>query len=100
MRLSVLAVVTACFAFAVNAPARAETVVEYYNATLDHYFITPLADEIDALDSGHIVGWTRTGLVFDASSSPGDGLAAVCRFYIPPAHGDSHFFSALPAECA
>ena len=24
----------------------------------------------------------------------------VCRFYIPPAHGDSHFFSASPAECA
>jgi hypothetical protein len=24
----------------------------------------------------------------------------VCRFYIPPAYGDSHFFSASPAECA
>jgi hypothetical protein len=23
----------------------------------------------------------------------------VCRFYIPPAHGNSHFFSASPAEC-
>src|SRR4030095_13885575 len=24
----------------------------------------------------------------------------VCRFYIPLQHGDSHFFSASPAECA
>ncbi len=24
----------------------------------------------------------------------------VCRFYIPPEHGDSHFFSADPNECA
>jgi hypothetical protein len=24
----------------------------------------------------------------------------VCRFYIPPEHGNSHFFSASPAECA
>jgi hypothetical protein len=100
VRISVLAAVAACFEFTVNAPAGAETVVEYYNATLDHYFITPLADEIDALDSGRIVGWTRTGLVFDASPAPGAGLAAVCRFYIPPGHGDSHFFSASPAECA
>jgi Repeat of unknown function (DUF5648) len=24
----------------------------------------------------------------------------VCRFYIPPAYGDSHFYSASPVECA
>jgi hypothetical protein len=23
----------------------------------------------------------------------------VCRYYIPPEHGNSHFFSASPAEC-
>ena len=78
----------------------ATTVVEYYNAALDHYFMTPLANEIDALDSGRIAGWTRTGLVFDAAAGPGARLNPVCRFYIPPAHGDSHFFSASPAECA
>ena len=27
-------------------------------------------------------------------------LDGVCRFYIPAEHGNSHFFSALPAECA
>ena len=24
----------------------------------------------------------------------------MCRFYLPPAYGDSHFYSASPAECA
>jgi hypothetical protein len=85
------------------APPLPVTVVEYYAAALDHYFITPLAAEIDALDSGRIPGWTRTGQTFLAypSQSTAD-LAAnpVCRFYIPPQDGDSHFFSASPDECA
>ena len=38
------------------------TVVEFYNAALDHYFISPLAPDIDALDTGHFAGWARTGL--------------------------------------
>ena len=84
--------------------ARAETVVEYYHPALDHYFITPLPNEIDRLDSGQIGGWNRTGFVFEGFASPAaaGNLAVnpVCRFYIPPIHGDSHFFSASPAECA
>ena len=89
---------------AMAAPVSAVTVVEYYNAALDHYFITPLPAEIDALDSGRISGWGRTGLVFDAYATPAEAQGApvspVCRFYIPPVHGDSHFLSASPAECA
>ena len=85
-------------------PASAITVIEYYNKTLDHYFITPLANEVDALDSGRIVGWGRTGFVFDGYATPAEAQGApvnpVCRFYIPPEHGDSHFLSASPAECA
>lgn len=82
------------------ASVRGETVVEYYNATLDHYFMTPLANEIAALDSETIAGWTRTGLTFDASAVADGALSPVCRFYIPPQHGDSHFLSASPEECA
>ena len=100
MRLPAIAIAAGCVAFAVCAASRAETVVEYYNASLDHYFVTPLADEIDALDSGRTAGWTRTGLVFEGSAAPGPGLSPVCRFYIPPEHGNSHFLSASPAECA
>ena len=104
MRPVELAIASAA-AFALAAfPARANTVVEYYHPALDHYFITPLANEIDALDSGRIAGWGRTGLVFDAFASPasagGNAVSPVCRFYIPPVHGDSHFLSASPAECA
>jgi hypothetical protein len=33
-------------------------------------------------------------------SRGGPGVNPVCRFYIPPPHGDSHFFSASPQECA
>ncbi len=34
------------------------------------------------------------------SPASGSGVNPVCRFYIPPAHGNSHFFSASPQECA
>ena len=85
------------------APALPVTVVEYYNPTLDHYFISALAPDIDALDSGRIAGWSRTGQtfkVFPSQASGGAGVNPVCRFYIPPQHGDSHFFSASPVECS
>jgi hypothetical protein len=84
-------------------PAGAITVVEFYNQALDHYFVSPLAPDIDALDSGKFDGWSRTGLTFNAYPTPAAGGARVnpvCRFFIPPQHGNSHFFSASPAECA
>ena len=84
-------------------PPRPVAVVDFYNAALDHYFISPLAPDIEALDSGRLPGWARTGRTFGAwpseFASPSFG-SPVCRFYIPPAKGDSHFFSASPAECA
>jgi hypothetical protein len=76
--------------------------VEYYHAALDHYFVSALAADIDALDSGRIGGWTRTGLsfhVFPSQAAGGAGVSPVCRIIIPPP-GDSHFFSASPQECA
>jgi hypothetical protein len=86
-------------ALAVAMPARAETVVEYYHAGLDHYFMTSLASEIAALDGGRFFGWGRTGFTFGGFAAPAPGTHPVCRFYIPPANGDSHFFSASPDEC-
>jgi hypothetical protein len=81
-------------------PTLAVTAVEFYNPSLRHYFISNLQPDIDALDSGRIAGWVRTGLAFYVYANPGAGLNPVCRFYIPPQHGNSHFFSADPAECA
>jgi len=79
------------------------SVIEFYDSTLDHYFITADPIEVVALDSGEVPGWSRTGFQFAAyaSDSTADGLSPVCRFYGLPAYGlDSHFFSALPKECA
>jgi hypothetical protein len=75
-------------------------VVEYYNAAADHYFLTSVSSEIAGLDAGQIAGWLRTGNDFNAFVDGVAGASPVCRFYLPPVYGDSHFFSASPAECA
>lgn len=81
------------------APAVA-TVVEFFNAGLDHYFITNRADEIAILDAGiAIKGWTRTAQTFVVFTGAGAGTSPVCRFYIPPVSGDSHFFGRGTMEC-
>jgi hypothetical protein len=82
-----------------GAPATV-TVVEFYNRAQDHYFITAAPAEIADLDGGVHAGWARTGLSFTAYAQPAGGASPVCRFYIPPGLGDSHFYSASPAECA
>jgi hypothetical protein len=74
--------------------------VEYFNHSLDHYFLTAAANEIADLDGGRFAGWQRTGYTFNAFVAATPGFGPVCRFYIPPGHGDSHFFSASPSECA
>ena len=76
------------------------SVVEYYNATLDHYFVTHLTAEQANLDAGLTpTRWTRTGKTFNAYESNSAGTSPVCRIYIPPLLGDSHFFGRDTAEC-
>jgi hypothetical protein len=76
-------------------------VVEYYNASLDHYFITWISAEISNLDAGMTpTKWTRTGRTFKAFASPQSGTSQVCRFYIPPSDGNSHFFGRSAGECS
>ncbi len=95
------------YAFALAAygvtPASAPTVevVEYYNAALDHYFITWIAAEKANLDAGLTpTPWTRTGRSFRAFAAPLAGTSQVCRYYIPPVLGNSHFFGRSASECA
>ena len=82
-------------------------VIEYYAASLDHYFMSGSEPDIDALESGRIPGWVETGYEFGALTVPipqyccstyGQIAVPVCRFYIPPP-ADSHFFSAFAEEC-
>ncbi len=75
--------------------------VEYYNTSLDHYFLTHVSGEIAILDAGvAIKGWTRTGQSFHVFTTSPAGGSPVCRFYIPPVKGDSHFYGRGAAECA
>ncbi len=84
------------------------TAVEYYDAARDHYFMSASAPDIDALDSGRTQGWQRTGEEFMVGGSSVTYLSIeylylgspVCRFYIPPAYGDSHYFAASKDECS
>ena len=84
-------------------PAKETLVVEYYYPGFDDYFITANPAEIQGLDNGAHPGWVRTGLTFLAYSDPSvapAGATPVCRFYVLPQLGDSHFYSGDPAECA
>jgi len=76
------------------------SVLEFYHSGLDHYFITWVFDEIAKLDAGtQIQGWTRTGYSFKTYTTAQAGTSPVCRYYIPPALGDSHFYGRGTAEC-
>jgi uncharacterized delta-60 repeat protein len=75
-------------------------VVEYYHATLDHYFLTSSPNEIAGLDSNPL-GWYRTGQTF-GGWAPSDlpGSVRVCRFYGDPVIGpNSHFYTGQDFEC-
>ena len=94
--------VAAAAAIASPAHAGLGTAVEFYNAKINHYFVTAYPEEAAALDAGtNVKGWTRTGGQFTVFTDPADGLAAVCRFFGTPNVGpNSHFYTADPAECA
>ncbi len=95
----------------VKAAGGAGEVVEFYNAGLQHYFISADPAEAAVLDGGAFGGvWKRTGSAFSAwniADAPA-GTVPVCRFFgtdryrtngsrIGP---NSHFYTADPNECA
>jgi serine protease len=84
---------------ATGAPV-AVTLVEYYHAAFDHYFLTWNAAEIAQLDAGTTLkGWTRTGRQIPAVMNAASATSPVCRIYIPPGKGDGHYFGRDAAEC-
>jgi hypothetical protein len=80
-------------------PTGQTVVVEYYNRSLDHFFMTADANEINLLDTGQLRGWERTGVRFLAYTSQRPGTNPVCRFYLSPPRPDTHFYSGKPSEC-
>lgn len=86
-------------ALAAQAAAPA-TVVEFFNTTLGHYFMTADPAEAAAIDNGAAgPGWRRTGYTFQAYPAGNVG-SGVCRFYGTPGRGpNSHFYTINPGEC-
>ena len=88
------------YSFAATPPPTTAVAVEFYNQSLDHYFITDRAPEIAILDAGvTIKGWARTGQSWNIYTAAQANTSPVCRFYIPPAFGDSHFYGRGTVEC-
>jgi hypothetical protein len=82
-----------------TVPGAPSGVTEFYNTTLNFYFVTASAIESASIDAGGSgPGWTRTGNVFKSG-----GPNAVCRFRGVPAGGGpppaSHFYTADADEC-
>ena len=93
------------FRIADDFPTKYPTVdvVEYFHADFNHYFMTGSSVEQALLDAGAFSGWQRTGFGFVAyaAGSGAPSVSPVCRFYGRPEAGiDSHFYSAMPSECA
>jgi len=87
-------------AFSQQASADVVRAVEYYHSGIDHLFVTANPLEIDALDSGTVGGWLRTGQRFRVDDAASPGLVPVCRFYTSAYAGKAtHFFTASSSDC-
>src|SRR4029453_16456857 len=84
------------------AEPAAPIAIEYFNATLGHYFLTAFPEEAAALDGGAFAGaGRRTGYAFAVWSAGDAGAVDVCRFFGNPGVGpNSHFYTGHPQECA
>ena len=95
-----------------QAVERGETLHEFRHAESDRYFLTMFGAEIEALDSGREPGWSRTGAQaavwinnyyspYDdwPGRPPPSGLLPVCRLYLPPPGGPTHFYTVSAEEC-
>ena len=88
----------------VQAFAQSVTVVEFYNKSIDAYFITGRLAEQQSLDA--LSEFRRTGMSFDAVSASATTSATaatkrICRFYIslssPPT--STHFYGREGTDC-
>ena len=94
--------VSAAFALcAVGARAQSISVIEYYNKTLDAYFITGKVAEQAALDG--VADFQRTGMTFQAvaAATAPASLTQICRFYISfvTPYVSSHFYGRQGVDC-
>ena len=96
--LSALTGVTALAGLSAYAAEPAATIVEFFNAPANKYYITAIPSEWTLLDGAANIGWKRTGVTFSAYNAGQEGAALpVCRFFAPAVA--SHFFSVYKTEC-
>ncbi len=78
------------------------TAIEYYNQSLDAYFITARPTEQALLDGA--AGFSRTGTRFvaNAAADATSNQTRICRFYISGTSPfvSSHFYGAEKTDCA
>jgi len=87
---------------AADSPRADAQMIEYYQPSLDHYFMTLEGAESRLLDSQvATMGWQRTGRTFGAWLPVGvPGTTSLCRFYGDPVIGpNSHFYTPAGPEC-
>lgn len=94
------------FCDGVPTPAPTQTIVEYYNSQLNHFYLSSLQAEMDWLDGGGGGGgWVRTGESWTTHVPSAPNCAAprydpVYVFQGTPGVGpNSHYFTANPEEC-
>ena len=76
------------------------TLIEYYHAGFNHYFVTSIPAEIAGLDNGTYAGWARTGQQFNAYTLGTLGSSTTCRFFSTTfAPKSSHFYTPNAGEC-
>ena len=81
-----------------HAAEPAATIVEFFNAPANKYFISANPDDWARLDQLANIGWKRTGVTFSAYTQGQDAAALpVCRFFAPAVA--SHFFSVNKSDC-
>jgi hypothetical protein len=91
--------------FSAPPPDQHGNVIEFFNASLGHYFYTVDPNEIAALDSGSgAQGWARTGNSFRVLVQPGCPTGrrdqGAYRFFGKPGVGpSSHVFTVDRREC-
>ena len=85
--------------FATGLAPQTQSVTEYHDTFLDHYFLSSSTQENEFIDSGGAgPGWVRTGESFlTFAPDPCFGSVNVFRFYGPGPN--SHFYTADPKEC-
>jgi poly(3-hydroxybutyrate) depolymerase len=81
--------------------AQSVTAVEYYNRSIDAFFLTARPAEQAAIDG--IADFERTGMAFAATAgSAAQAANSICRFYISLAtpYTSSHFYGLQSTDCA